>query len=103
LKEYFIAQRVPVELRGEWPVIACEDEILWVPGIGVSESLRVTTKNPPSHTWMLGATEELAQLRTLRFLDEEETSPEEASDDEELVDEETSDMDMHIDIPDTDD
>jgi|GEM_PF-1448204 len=102
LKDFFIARRVPVELRDEWPLIACEDEILWVPGIGVSESLRVTTKNPPSHTWMLGATEELEQLRTLRFLDEdEEMPPEDASDDEELIDIDASQMD--IDIPDIDD
>jgi tRNA(Ile)-lysidine synthase len=74
LKAFFIAQRIPQELRAEWPVIACGDEILWIPGIGVSEALRVTMKVPPTHTWMLGDTEEVTQLRTLRFLEDPTTS-----------------------------
>jgi tRNA(Ile)-lysidine synthase len=74
LKAFFIAQRIPQELRAEWPVVACGDEILWVPGIGVSEALRVTMKVPPTHTWMLGDTEEVTQLRTLRFLEDPTTS-----------------------------
>jgi tRNA(Ile)-lysidine synthase len=74
LKAFFIAQRIPQELRAEWPVVACGDEVLWVPGIGVSEALRVTMKVPPTHTWMLGDTEEVTQLRTLRFLEDPTTS-----------------------------
>jgi tRNA(Ile)-lysidine synthase len=73
LKAFFIAQRIPQELRAEWPVIACGSEVLWVPGIGVSDSLRVTMKVPPTHTWMLGDTEEVTQLRTLRFLEDPST------------------------------
>jgi tRNA(Ile)-lysidine synthetase-like protein len=79
LKEFFIAQRIPQELRSEWPVIACEDEILWVPAVGMSESLRVSMKSAPTHTWMLGGTEEVTQLRTLRFLEDPSTSTEEES------------------------
>jgi hypothetical protein len=73
LKAFFIAQRIPQELRAEWPVLACGSEVLWVPGIGVSDSLRVTMKVPPTHTWMLGDTEEVTQLRTLRFLEDPST------------------------------
>jgi tRNA(Ile)-lysidine synthase len=70
LKNFFISQHIPQELRDEWPVVACEDEILWVPGVGINEALRITQKKSPTHTWMLGGTEDLSQLRTLKFLEE---------------------------------
>jgi tRNA(Ile)-lysidine synthase len=70
LKEFFISQHIPRELRDEWPVVAHENTVLWVPGVGLSEALRVTPKKSPTHTWMLGGTEDLAQMRTLKFLED---------------------------------
>lgn len=98
LKAFFIAQKIPQELRAEWPVIACGDEILWVPGIGMSESLKVGMRLAPTHTWMLGGTEEVTQLRTLRFLED----PSVLEDSEEELDAMALNEEVHPEVQDGD-
>ena len=42
LKQYFIDRRIDRPFRDLWPVLARGDEILWVMGVGASQSAAVT-------------------------------------------------------------
>ncbi len=42
IKDVFINEKIPSQLRDRWPLICSQDEILWVPGIRLSESCKVT-------------------------------------------------------------
>ncbi|SFH73499.1 tRNA(Ile)-lysidine synthase [Tindallia magadiensis] len=44
LKDFFIDQKIPVEKRNAIPLIASENEILWVVGHRISELVKVTQK-----------------------------------------------------------
>ena len=41
LKDWFIDQKIPAELRDGIPLLAKDDEILWVMGYGISEQAKV--------------------------------------------------------------
>ena len=47
LQRFFIDAKVPQEARGNWPVVADDREVLWIVGLRLSESCKVTeaTKN----------------------------------------------------------
>ncbi len=42
LSDYMADRKVPAPLRAFWPVVAVENEVLWVIGVGVSQRSRVT-------------------------------------------------------------
>jgi tRNA(Ile)-lysidine synthase len=42
LKEYFIDNKIPREIRSEIPLIACNDEIVWIIGYKISDKFKVT-------------------------------------------------------------
>ena len=42
LQNYFVDRKVPRELRDRLPLLCIGQEVLWVPGFGVSESCRIT-------------------------------------------------------------
>lgn len=46
LGDYFTDKRFPPALRARLPIIAREDEALWLPGLGISEKLKVTNDTP---------------------------------------------------------
>ena len=45
LKTYLIKKKVPVELRNEIPLIAVNNEVLYVPDTGISEKIKVDKKD----------------------------------------------------------
>ena len=73
LKDYFIQQGIAQPLRKTWVLVVVEatGEVLWVPEVGMSQSLQVSPKRPPSHSWMIGDMTDLEQLKTFKFLFEE--------------------------------
>ena len=42
LKEYFIQEKIPVNMRSELPVIADDNHILWILGYRISAYYKVT-------------------------------------------------------------
>lgn len=79
LKRYLINQKVPREQRDTLPLlVAGEDQVLWVPGVGVSETLRIFDK--PTHVFKLEpANEPPPPPRRLRYqIEEEERAANEA-------------------------
>jgi tRNA(Ile)-lysidine synthase len=44
LKDLFIDMKVPLSVRATLPLLTMDDEILWIPGYGRSDSARVTDK-----------------------------------------------------------
>ncbi len=42
LQDLFVDRRVPRKLRDGWPIVEAEGEIVWVPGLSVSHSARLT-------------------------------------------------------------
>jgi len=45
LKNYFIDQKIPKELRDTIPLVACGSEILWIVGEAINEKYKVTSKS----------------------------------------------------------
>jgi tRNA(Ile)-lysidine synthase len=43
LQDLFTDRKVPRARRGAWPVVVCDDEIAWVPGVATGERFRVTS------------------------------------------------------------
>ena len=89
LKDVLINQQVPLTQRGTLPLVACGQEVLWVPGVALSEGLKVAKDKAPTHTWSVGPLEALNELKTLRFLMEDE-GDDEADDDEPETDSATT-------------
>ena len=46
LGDYFTDRRVPSALRGRLPIVASGSEALWLPGLGISDKLRVSGDVP---------------------------------------------------------
>jgi len=40
LSDYLINRRVPRRLRERWPLVCLGDEIVWIPGCGISDRVR---------------------------------------------------------------
>ena len=49
LKKYLINKGIPEYIRDKIPILANDNEVLWVAGAGISESLRV--KKIPTHVF----------------------------------------------------
>jgi tRNA(Ile)-lysidine synthase len=54
LQDLFTDRKVPRARRGDWPVVTCDDEIAWVPGVATGERFRVTdvTVDRVRLTWL---------------------------------------------------
>jgi tRNA(Ile)-lysidine synthase len=42
LSDYFINRKVPSQARANWPLVVSGDQVVWVPGMGISETAAVT-------------------------------------------------------------
>jgi tRNA(Ile)-lysidine synthase len=42
LSDYLVNRKIPVELRDQWPLLACGDDIVWVAGLRLDERYKVT-------------------------------------------------------------
>ena len=42
LSDYFINRKIPRQARQNWPLVVSSDQVVWVPGLGISEAAAVT-------------------------------------------------------------
>lgn len=84
LKRYLINQKVPSTVRQQLWMLASEADILWIPGLTVSEALWVDDQRPPTHRLWLGP---LVEVTT--DAEEQEDSDEEGDNPLRLSDEES--------------
>ncbi|MHB0971625.1 MAG: tRNA lysidine(34) synthetase TilS [Thermoanaerobaculia bacterium] len=47
LKDFLIDRKIPVEVRDRLPLLVCDDRIVWVGGVEVSELFKVTDRSQP--------------------------------------------------------
>ena len=53
VKDLFIEKRVPLSVRGRWPLLLAGDEVLWIPGYGRSGAAPVSAAT--NFTWRIAA------------------------------------------------
>lgn len=56
LQDIMVDARVPRLLRDTWPIVACSERIVWLPGIGAAEGVSVNAGQPALHLWIEGMT-----------------------------------------------
>lgn len=44
LSDYFINRKIPRQARRNWPLVVSGDQVVWVPGLGISEAAAVTPR-----------------------------------------------------------
>jgi len=42
LSDYFINRKIPRQARRNWPLVISDDQVVWVPGVGISDAAAVT-------------------------------------------------------------
>lgn len=68
LKSFFINRSIPQEDRSQLPFLAFGREVLWIPGHGLSELLRVQEGTRPTHALRFVSAEVLAEEERLAAL-----------------------------------